>query len=99
METKKSEISETKSTPKKKDKKSFDKWFSIGIFVTVLILSIIYVIFIFECYHNKILIFKPYVSPPLKSNAFYPLGTITALTPQQIQERQDMYNDYINQTS
>lgn len=70
------------------------KGISIGILIGILVIIIIYVIAMFECYKNRTFIFTPYTpkAPPSEAKAFYPLGTITALTPEQITERNNIIN-------
>jgi len=39
--------------------------------------------------------FKEYI-PPIPDNTFKPLGKLTLLTPEEFQNKQDFYNDYIS---
>ena len=64
--------------------------FSIGILITILIIMIIYVIFIFEMYRKKEFIFSPYTPPPAPVNAFYPLGSVRPMTQDEINTRNEI---------
>jgi hypothetical protein len=59
-----------------------------GILIFLIISLIVYIIVIYECYKRQIFIFTPYQPPPAPSNAIY-MGTITQLTPDEIQTRND----------
>ena len=65
---------------------------SVGILIFILIVIMIYVIVMFELYKNQAFIFAKYTppSPPLSANAFYPLGKVTPLTQEQIEQRNDI---------
>lgn len=63
------------------------KAWGIGILSTVLVIMIIYVIVMFEFYKNQTFIFTPYVPPTPPPNYFYPLGSVTPLTQEQIEQR------------
>lgn len=41
----------------------------------------------FEFYKKQTFIFTPYTPPPPPPNSFYPLGSVTPLTPEQIDQR------------
>lgn len=41
----------------------------------------------FELYKKQTFIFAPYVPPPPPPNSFYPLGSITPLTQEEIDQR------------
>jgi len=64
----------------------------VGIVVFLIILVMIYAIVMFEFYKSKTFIFKPYKLTPLQPNSFYPLGTITQLTQEQINARNALIN-------
>lgn len=71
---------------------------SIGIIVFILLVSIAYVLVLFECYKNKTFIFAPYTAPPPPANTFYPLGEIIPLTQEQIDQRNTIIRNSIGQT-
>lgn len=62
---------------------------SVIILIVIIILIIIYGIVIFETYKSQTFIFSKYTppSPPASQNAFYPLGSVTPLTQEQIDQR------------
>ena len=62
---------------------------SVVILVIILVLMIIYTIVLFESFKNQTFIFSQYTppDPPANQNAFYPLGTVTALTQEEIDQR------------
>lgn len=64
-----------------------NKAISIGILIFLLILIIVYVIVMYELYKNHAFIFAPYTPPPPSSNAFHPLGNVSPLTQEQINQR------------
>ena len=61
----------------------------VGILIFILITMMIYVIVMFELYKNHSFIFSKYNPPAPQSsaNAFYPLGKITPMTQEQIEQR------------
>jgi flagellar basal body-associated protein FliL len=63
---------------------------TIWILVFVLVIIIVYTIVMFEMYKRGEFIFSPYVPKPAPPNSFYPLGTITPLTQEQINHRNDI---------
>lgn len=63
------------------------KGWSIGILIIILIIIIIYVIVMFELFKKKKFIFAPYTPPPAPPNSFYPLGNITPMTQDEIDQR------------
>ena len=65
------------------------KTISVIILIGVLIIMIIYIIILFECFKNKTFIFETYTppAPPSNQNGFYPLGTVTPMTQEQIENR------------
>lgn len=75
-----------------------EKGICIGILIAILIVIIIYVIAMFEFYKNRTFIFTPYTpkNPPSDTKAFYPLGQITPLTQEQIDERNKIINASIS---
>jgi len=60
---------------------------SVGILIFILITIIIYVIVMFELFKQRKFIFAPYVPPPPPTNSFYPLGAVSPLTQEQIDQR------------
>lgn len=70
------------------------KAISIGILVVLLILTIVYIIVIFEAAKNQTLIFAPYTPPDPTVSHFRPLGEIRELTQEEIDRR----NEIIAQT-
>jgi hypothetical protein len=72
------------------------KGWSIGILSIILISMIVYVIIIFELHKHQAFIFKPYdmKADTHPNNPFYPQGTVTALTPDEIEERQALLAEY-----
>jgi hypothetical protein len=48
--------------------------------------GIIFAILLYESYKNNILVFSPYVRSVPSDNTFYPLGTITPLSSDQLQK-------------
>lgn len=66
---------------------STSKAWGIGILSALLVIMIIYMIVIFEFYKNQTFIFAPYVPPTPPTNYFYPLGSVTPLTQEQIEQR------------
>lgn len=63
------------------------KEIAIGILIFILITIIVYVIVMFELYKKQTFIFTPYTPPPPPPNSFYPLGSITPLTHEEIDQR------------
>ena len=59
----------------------------IGILIFILVIIIVYVIVMFEFYKNESFIFTPYKPPPPPGNAFYPLGNVTPMTADEIEQR------------
>ena len=62
----------------------------IGILIFILVVIIIYVLVMFELYKKQKFIFTPYTStnpPPKPSNSFYPLGSVTPMTQEEIDQR------------
>jgi hypothetical protein len=59
---------------------------------------IIYMIALFEFYKTKTFIFAKYTppKPPPDQNAFYPLGKITPLTPEEIETRNEIIKQSIS---
>lgn len=66
---------------------STSKAWGIAILIAILAIMIIYVIVMFECFKNQTFIFTPYVAPTPPANFFYPLGTVTPLTQEEIDQR------------
>lgn len=64
-----------------------DRRIVVIVIVVFLILVIIYAFVIFEWYKNRTGIFTPFTPGGIPSNGFYPLGTITPLTPAEQQAR------------
>ena len=62
---------------------------SIGILILILVIIIVYVIVVLMMAAHKTGIFSPYTppAPPASQNAFYPLGTVTPLCQQDIDDR------------
>jgi hypothetical protein len=65
------------------------KGICITIVVVLLAIIIAYMIFMFEAFKGEFFIFAKYNPPPPPSNlnAFYPLGTITPMTQDEIDAR------------
>lgn len=63
------------------------KGISIGILIFILFIMIVYVIVMFELYKRQKFIFSPYTPPPAPPNSFYPLGTVTPMTQEEIEAR------------
>lgn len=63
---------------------------SIGILIFVLLVMIIYAIAMFELYKKDAFIFTPYKQPSPPPNTFRPLGTITPLTQEEINQRNEI---------
>ena len=66
-----------------------EKNICIGILVSILIIMIIYIIVLFECYKNNTFIFTPYKppKPPTEENPFKPTGDVNALNADEIKQR------------
>jgi hypothetical protein len=62
-----------------------EKNICIGILISILIIMIIYIIVLFECYKNNTFIFTPYTppKPPVEENPFNPTGEIKSLSPDE----------------
>ena len=60
---------------------------SVGILIVILIAIIIYIIVMFELYKQQKFIFSPYTPPSPPPNSFYPLGSVTPMTQEQIDNR------------
>ena len=69
---------------------------SIGILIFLIILMIIYIIVMFELYKQHRFIFATYTPPPPPPNSFFPLGTVTPLTQEQIDQRNEIIMRSIN---
>jgi len=67
--------------------KASTKAISIGILISILIILIIYIIVMFELYKQKAFIFATYAPPAPPANSFHPLGTVTPMTQDEINER------------
>ena len=65
---------------------------SIGILIFILLTIIIYIIILFETHKNQSFIFAPYVPPKPPKGGFYPLGSVTPLTQEQIDARNKIIN-------
>ena len=63
------------------------KGIAIGILIFILVIVIVYVIVMFELYKQQKFIFAPYIPPPPPPNSFYPLGSVTHLTQDEIDQR------------
>jgi len=66
------------------------KAISIIILIFILISIIIYSIAMFEFATNQTFVFTPYVQGPIDKPVIYPLGTIRELTPEEINERNNV---------
>ena len=66
---------------------SAGKGVTIGILIFILIVIAVYVVLMFEFYKQQKFIFAPYTPPTPPQYYFYPQGTITALTQEQIEQR------------
>lgn len=77
---------------------STEKHVYIGIVVFLLVVVIAYTIFMFEMYKQQKFIFTPYVPPTPSEPYFYPLGNVTPLTAEEIEQRNKIINDSINAT-
>lgn len=64
----------------------------IGLGVGMVVISIVYSVYIVIAWQSKTSIFTPYQppTPPSKFEAFYPLGTVTPMTAQEIKERNEI---------
>lgn len=62
----------------------------------VVIILILYVIFVYICYTQKVLMYSPYVQQPAPENAYYPQGNITTLTQQQINTRNALIEEALS---
>jgi hypothetical protein len=67
---------------------------SVIILLVIIVLIIIYGIVLFETYKNQTFIFSQYTPPPppTSQNAFYPLGNVTQLTQEEIEQRNAIIN-------
>ena len=63
------------------------KGIAIGVLIFILFVMIVYVIVMFELFKQQKFIFSPYTPPPPPPNSFYPLGTVTPMTPEEIEAR------------
>lgn len=65
------------------------KGISIGILIFIIVVIIVYAIVMLEMSSHKSGIFSPYhpPSPPANQSAFYPLGTITPMCQDEINQR------------
>lgn len=63
------------------------KEISIGILISILVIIIVYVIVMFELYKKQTFIFTPYIPPSPPPNSFYPLGSTTPMTSEEIDQR------------
>ena len=66
------------------------KLISIGIIIFIFILMIIYIIVMFELYKRDLFIFAPYTPPTPKTKHFYPLGSVTKMTQEEIERRNEV---------
>lgn len=69
----------------------------IIILAVILLLMIIYVITMYELYKSHSFIFATYTPPTPQPPVFYPLGKITRLTNEEIQQRNKIISDSFNQ--
>lgn len=67
----------------------------VGIVIFIVVTIIIYIIVMYELYRNNSFIFTiyPKPTPPASANAFYPLGTVTPLTADEIAMRNKIINE------
>ena len=72
------------------------KW-SVGIIIAMVIVVIIYALVLFECYKSKTFLFAPYAQPTPPGSYFYPLGSVTQLTQEEIDQRNQIINASIGQ--
>ena len=63
------------------------KIISITVFVLIFVVAIVYAIVMFECYKNKSFIFAKYNIPEPPKPYFRPLGVVTPMTQEEINER------------
>lgn len=75
---------------------------TVTIFVllgVLLVGLIIYSLFLFHCYSSQTFIFAPYapVDPP--TNSFFPQGTLTPLTAAQMEQKNNVINSLLNNTT
>lgn len=66
---------------------SSSKGICVGILIFILIIVIVYAIVLFELHKSQKFIFAPYTPPPPPPNSFFPLGKVTPLTQDQIDNR------------
>lgn len=71
------------------------KVISFIIVVLLILVSIIYLAVIFEFYKKKEYIFSPYIPSTPPASSFHPLGSVTPLTPQQIEDRNAIINNHL----
>jgi len=66
-----------------------EKGICIGILISMLIIMMIYIIILFECYKNNTFIFTPYTppKPPPEENPFNPTGAIRDLNEAEIAKK------------
>lgn len=69
-----------------------EKGFTIAIYVGLALISIVFVIYFFFSWNSGTGVFAPYhrPDPPTGLKAFYPLGTVTPLTPEEIKLRNEI---------
>jgi len=66
-----------------------EKNICIGILISILIIMIIYIIILFECYKSNTFIFSPYTppNPPTEENPFKPTGEDRPLNADELKLR------------
>lgn len=63
---------------------------STGIAIFIVVIFILYVIVMYELYINHEFIFATFIPPTPSTPHFYPLGTVTPLTQEQIDHRNEV---------
>jgi hypothetical protein len=69
-----------------------EKGYVIALVIGMFLVGIVFVLFVFYAYKNQTSIFTPYKppTPPPELHAFYPLGTVTPMTAEEIARRNEI---------
>ena len=65
----------------------------------MIIVVLVYTIVMFELYKHQVGIFKPYKRPTPPGAHFFPLGTVTPLTPDELATKNQVITNSVNQAS
>lgn len=68
------------------------KAFSIGLMIFLGVAGVLYIIILYETYKNSNFIFTTYQPPTPPDNSFYPLGSVVAMSQDEIDNKNEIIN-------